>query len=333
MAKFFDMEGPFMKYGTLVFDMIMLSAVWATMSGMLPVMILLTTGIFASLPVPVTLIIIYVLLLHWCPATCAVCYALGKKQRGTDTYTMRDFWHSFKMNYKQCMIISLILSTVLMVIIYNLWLILYNRSSFGKSLYVLMPLEILVGIEIIIASNYIPDMVARFEMKTKEFIKYSFLMGNKHLLTTLILVALFVGSVYVCVFVNMGLLFIVPGLFMYIAAALLERVFKNYMPSEDAELEEEHIEGFSLDAERQAIIDRYLNQTKYDEQGDYSYVRVDESGNEIVEKDDYKIVKVDDPAPVQTSDAQEEQPEEEEDDPAWEDADEPKMSEDEQYLL
>ena len=118
-------------------------------------------------------------------------------------------------------------------------------------------------------------------------------MANKHLLTTVVLAALFVGSVYLCLFVNMGLIFVIPGLYMYLAAALLERVFKNYMPSEDEELEKEELEGFSLDEERQAIINRYMNQTKFDDEGEYRYVKVDESGKDVVEEDDYRIVRAD----------------------------------------
>ncbi|MBQ6240108.1 MAG: DUF624 domain-containing protein [Firmicutes bacterium] len=293
MAKLFDMDGPFIKYGTLLFDMVMLSAVWAVTGGFVPVMLLLSTGIFGYVPLIVTVLIIYAFVLHWLIATCSTMYSLGKKQRGTDTYTLRDFGHAFKLNYKQCMIISLIITTLVLLIAYNIWLIAYNKQSFGIMTYIIMPLELLVGLELIFVMLYIPNLVARFDMKTKDFIKYSFLMANKHLLTTLILIVLFAGTVYLCVFVNMGLIIVLPGLYMYIAAALLERVFKNYMPNEDEELENEEIEGFSLDAERQAIIDQYLNQSKFDDQGEYKIVKVDEEGKEIVEKDDYHIVKVD----------------------------------------
>ena len=65
------------------------------------------------------------------------------------------------------------------------------------------------------------------------------------------------------------------------------------MPSEDEELEKEELEGFSLDAERQAIINRYMNQTKFDDEGEYRYVKVDESGKDVVEEDDYRIVRAD----------------------------------------
>lgn len=293
MAGFFSMEGPFVKYGTLLFDMIILSAVWALMGGILPVMILLSTGVLGMIPPVVGLILIFICLLHWAPATCAVCYTMGKKQRGTDTYTMRDFWHAYKTNYKQCILLGLFITIVVCVILYNIWLIINNQASFGSGTYVILPLEGLVGIEFIFISLYVPALVARFEMKTKDFFKYGFLMANKHLLTTIVLAALFVGAVYVCLMVNMGLLFVIPGLYMYIATALLERVFKNYMPSEDEELEEEELEGFSLDAERQAIINRYMNQTQYDSEGEYRYVKVDESGHDVVEEDDYKIVRAD----------------------------------------
>ena len=293
MANFFSMDGPFVKYGSLLFDIIMISAVWALLGGVLPAMMLLSSGFMASLPVGVSLLLLYICLLHWCPATCASIYTLGKKQRGTDTYTMRDFWHAYKTNYKQCMILSFGLTTIMMVVVYNLWLILNNGESFGASSYVLLPLEGLVGLEVLFISLVVSGLVARFEMKTRDFVKYGFLIANKHLLTTILLAILFLAAIYVCIFVNFGLMFVVPGLYMYIAAALLERAFKNYMPSEDEQIENEELEGFSLDAERQAIIDRFNHQTKFDEQGEYSYVKVDDSGNEVVEKDDYSYVVVD----------------------------------------
>ena len=89
---------------------------------------------------------------------------------------------------------------------------------------------------------YVASIDSQFEMKTKDCFKYGFLMANKHLLTTIVSDGFFVvGAVYVCLMVNMGLL-LNPG--AAIAAALLERVFKNDMPSEDEELEEEELEGF-----------------------------------------------------------------------------------------
>ena len=93
--------------------------------------------------------------------------------------------------------------------------------------------------------------------------------------------------------------FVVVSVYVYISVALLERVFKNYMPSEDDALEEEEIEGFNLDAERQAIIDQYLGKGKFNpdidgSEEEYRIVKVNEEGQEEVEEDEYKVVLVTD---------------------------------------
>ena len=134
----------------------------------------------------------------------------------------------------------------------------------------------------------------RFEMKTKDLFRYSFFMANKHLLTTILCTALLVGAFALCLLVNLLFAFVVVSVYIYISVALLERVFKNYMPSEDDALEEEEIEGFNLDAERQAIIDQYLGKGKFNpdidgSEEEYRIVKVNEDGQEEVEEDEYKV--------------------------------------------
>ncbi|MFQ9799758.1 MAG: hypothetical protein ACLR23_13400 [Clostridia bacterium] len=124
-------------------------------------------------------------------------------------------------------------------------------------------------------------------------------MANKHLLTTILCTALLVGAFALCLLVNLLFAFVVVSVYIYISVALLERVFKNYMPSEDDALEEEEIEGFNLDAERQAIIDQYLGKGKFNpdidgSEEEYRIVKVNEDGQEEVEEDEYKVVLVND---------------------------------------
>lgn len=328
-GKFFGMDGPFIKYGSLVFDMIMLSIVWLLLSGILPGTILLGSGILIPLPGPLALIILVICYLHWFPATVALVYTFGKKQRGTDTYTMRDYWHSYTSNYKQGMIISLIVTLVLALVLYNLWLL--AKNDFGFMYYIMFPLELLAAMEIIFLSIYMLGLVARFDMRVKDFFRYAFLMANKHLLTTILLTVLLGGAFYLCYWLNFIFLAAIPGVYTYIQAGLLERVFKNYMPDQDKELEEEELDGFSLDAERQAIIDRYLGQTKYDDEGEYRYVKV-ENGVDVVQEDNYKIVRVHDEGEDASADVAlpEENPDQTE---AEEDASPENMSDEEKYLL
>lgn len=296
MAKFFGIDGPFMKYGNLVFDMIALSLIWAAMGGPVLLMVLLMSGIFANVPLIVFFLVVYACCVLWCPAACSAVYTFGKKQRGTDTYTTRDYWHAYKLNFKPCMIFSAITTAMLCLLLYNIYALLV--TDMGVMGMILLPLEIVVGVECIFVMIYGTGLIARFEMKMKDYFRYAILMANKHFLTTIILTVILAASIYLTVFVNMLFIVAVPGVGFYFNAMLLERVFRNYMPDEDTELEEDQSTGIDLDAERQAIIDRYLNRTHVnDSDEDYRIVKVDAQGKEIVEsEEEYRIVRVADAA-------------------------------------
>lgn len=298
MAGFFSLDGPFVKYGTLVFDMIYLNVLWLFMGGPLIILLLMSTGLLGAIPPAVGMVLLFLIMLHSGVATTALSYTLGKKQRGTESYTFRDFWHGYKTNYKQAIIVALILSLLLGLLGWNLYLLTVNAGMFGKMVYVLFPLQLFIALELLFISIYIYPLLARFEMKTKDLFRYSFFMANKHLLTTVLCAALLVGAFALCILVNLLFAFVVVSVYIYISVALLERVFKNYMPSEDDELEEE-IEGFNLDAERQAIIDQYLGKGKFNpdidgSEEEYRIVKINEDGQEQVEEDEYKVVLVTD---------------------------------------
>ncbi len=299
MAGFFSLDGPFVKYGTLVFDMIYLNVLWLFMGGPLIILLLMSAGVLGAIPPAVGMVLIFLIMLHSGVATTALSYTLGKKQRGTESYTFRDFWHGYKSNYKQAILVSLILTLLFGLLAWNLYLLTVNAGMFGKMVYVLLPLQLFVALELLFVSIYIYPLLARFEMKTKDLFRYSFFMANKHLLTTILCAALLVGALALCLLVNVLFAFVVVSVYVYISVALLERVFKNYMPSEDDALEEEEIEGFNLDAERQAIIDQYLGKGKFNpdidgSEEEYRIVKVNEEGQEEVEEDEYKVVLVTD---------------------------------------
>ena len=144
----------------------------------------------------------------------------------------------------------------------------------------------------IFISIYILPMLARFEMPVKELFRNSFFMANKHLPFTIIVAAVLFGAFALIYYVHIGFIFIIVSVYCYIAAGILERVFRNYMPDEDEELEQEDFGDFSISAERQAIIDRYLGRSTENEDEEGGVVYVDEEGNEIHE-DEYRVVKVD----------------------------------------
>ena len=293
---FFRMDGPFIRYGNLVFDFIFLNILWLIVFGVGPALIFLyltSNTAVGNLPPIVVWPLIFLMIIHWGPASTAMYYTMGKKQRGTDSYTFRDYWTSYKREYKQALLVAAIITALVGLVIYNIWFMYINSGSFGAMVSIVIPLEALLGVEILFINLYIFPMLARFEMPTKELFRNSFFMANKHLPFTILCAAVFAGAFALIYYVHIAFIFIIVSIYCYVAAAILERVFKNYMPDEDEELEQEDLGDFSISAERQAIIDRYLGRATENEEADEGgVVLVDEEGNEIHEED-YSVVKVD----------------------------------------
>ena len=157
-----------------------------------------------------------------------------------------------------------ILTLVIGLLVYAIWLEYVNIELYGKMLYVVIPIQGFVILELICCFSYLFALLARFEMTTKNLFKYAFLMANKHLPYTVITAAMLIGCVAAFLFWNMTSSFFMFGLYFYFSHMLMEKVFHNYMPDEDEAVEAEEVEGYDMDAERQAIIDRYTGKIGQD---------------------------------------------------------------------
>lgn len=256
-------EGPVFRIGTLVFEIIYGNIIWLLFGGPAAVLVINLIPIeMNQVTYIIYLLVMVAALLHMGPATTAIFSAFGKRQRGEETYTFRDFWHSYKQNYKQAIVIALFSFIFIGVLGYSIFLEIANYSLFGSMLYVVIPVQGFVILEFLFTMSYIYALLARFEMSTKNLIKYAFMMSNKHLPTTVVCAVLLLAGGAGFYFWNMASSMFLFGVSFYIMMMLLERVFRNYMPDEDEEFAAEEVEGFDLSSEQQAIIDRYTGKIK-----------------------------------------------------------------------
>lgn len=269
IKEVFGLNGPIARAGSVLFDILYVNILWIVLGG-IALMIL-----SRFLPIPegspllfVMIPLSFVLLMHMGPATAAAYSALGKKQRKEESYTFQDFWKSYKQNYKQGLLIMLALGLAIAVIAYAIWLEAENTALFGKILFVVVPVQGFVLLELLFVSTYIFALLARFEMTTRDLFKYAFMMANKHLLTTILCILLLAGILAASFFLNMGILIFGIGLYVYFSCMLLERVFRNYMPEEEyltpveGEVEGEEknlipVHDEKYEKERAAILERY----------------------------------------------------------------------------
>ncbi|WP_313132529.1 YesL family protein [Anaerocolumna sp.] len=197
-------------------------------------------GVFSFLGKMWDILVISILWLLLClpivtigPATTALYYTVVKVIRRERGYLFREFFHSFKMNFLNGMVLGIIL----MISYY----ILYIDFNFARALEegsmksILLAAFTAFSFIMLCGTVYVFPLLSRFTMGKLQILKTSFLMSVKHLPTT-ILMLLIVGVFAFIIWVQPIFLFFSSGICLLLCSLPLERVLKKYIPkSEDGE--------------------------------------------------------------------------------------------------
>lgn len=170
------------------------------------------------------------------PATTALYYTMVKVIRKERGYLFREFFSSFKANFKVGA-----LSTLWVILFYIIILtdIRISRDIEGIPGFLLVAVFNSLLILITAMTIYVFPVLSRFKIKTKELLKTSLFMSMKHLPTT-ILLAVIILVFALAVYIFLPVVFIAPGLCMLVVSFLMERVFRKYMPEKSGESEGEY---------------------------------------------------------------------------------------------
>jgi uncharacterized membrane protein YesL len=210
MGKFFNYDSPIMSTINKVVDCFFLSLLWLVFS--IP---LVTIG----------------------ASTTALYYTVNKVIRHDRSSIWKEFWGSFKQNFKQATIVWLILCVLYYILITNC-IIMYRVYIAEQGSIAVLILYLLSLIILMLWTSYLFPYIARFTNTTKNIMKISGFLFVRHLLTSLLLVVLFTVAL-VIVYLFFPAIFLVPAFYMLVAGFLLENVFKRYMSDEDLAAEEE----------------------------------------------------------------------------------------------
>ncbi|NLK20548.1 MAG: DUF624 domain-containing protein [Epulopiscium sp.] len=199
----FDLDGPFNRFGTFVFDIIFLNMLWIIFS--IP---FVTIG----------------------ASTTAMFYVTGKKIRKEEGYIFRDFWKSFKMNFKQSSVVWLLMVVVIVIAQFNLT----NIGIFGKLGSAIAVFQFAVLLQMIIVGIYIFPLLSRLYLSLFNAFKIAFIMGNKHLLTTIISVIL-LATLFLVIFILPPILFVGVSFYALMVSFFMEKVLVKYLPEQKGE--------------------------------------------------------------------------------------------------
>ena len=209
MSNWFDIDSKFCKFCSYIGDFIILMVLWAVFS--IPV---ITVG----------------------ASTTAAYYVATRQLSSREGYIWKDFLKSFKSNFIQSTLSTVIFSLIGTVIYFNLEFL--EKSS------IFFPVQFVLLYELTITVIYTFPLLSRFDFKLPKLLKTAFLMANKHLLTTLSCVVLFAAGIalisnsldILSLSYTFPIFFVVlfcMGLYLFISSLMFMRLFRKYVPDMD----------------------------------------------------------------------------------------------------
>lgn len=203
MSNFLNPENGFFSFMGKAFDMFVINLLWLLLC------------------IPIVTIV---------PATTALYYTVVKVIRRERSYAVKEFFRSFKRNFRQGSIFSIIgiVAALVMYIDFRYaWLLTQEQQSSGS---------MMIGVFLVIAFLicgiflYLCPVLSRFDMPFGRILKSSFFMSTKHMPTTVVLLVICMAVLLGSYIVPIGI-FILPVAGTLLASFLIERVFKKYMPT------------------------------------------------------------------------------------------------------
>jgi len=158
----FRVDGPVYNFGNWVFRFFYLNTLWVLFS--LPIV---TIG----------------------ASTTALFYVTHKWAAGEDPPIWQSFWKSYRQNFRQGLVIWVILGAFMLVIFLNI----QNITMIGQYSRALLILQLVALAELMFTAIYAFPVLARHHVTVGGCLRWSFYAANRHFITTIVVVLGAVG--------------------------------------------------------------------------------------------------------------------------------------------
>ncbi|MBQ1458288.1 MAG: YesL family protein [Butyrivibrio sp.] len=251
MSKLFDLDSPLMRILNKVADLMILNVatllfcVPGFFSGYVALQIYMSEGVI-NLP---AILMFVVLSIPIGSALTGMHFVLLKMVRGDEAYIIKDFWKSFKLNFKQASVIWLIFEVAgfLLIADYKIYM---GSDTFPK---IMLIMTGVVAIVIFIIYIYVFPVLSRFSNTIANTIKNSFLMSVLGLPRTLGMI-LITGASFALPVLGATLIYRIFPIYLlfglslpgFLCALLYSPLFKRFEPEVEEEkmsTEEELLEA------------------------------------------------------------------------------------------
>ncbi len=165
-------------------------------------------------------------------STTALYAVLMKMRHGTEGKLLREFWDAFRSNFRQATVIWLIILFAAVVFTTDIVFFLNMGGFFGT-----FSAMLFFGLDValVLMSLYVFPIQAVFDNPIATTIKSALYLSSRHMLWTILLLALFVATSIAVLLYWVLILWFIFGLAAYINTAIFDRIFRRYYPKEETQ--------------------------------------------------------------------------------------------------
>ena len=167
----------------------------------------------------------------------ALYYTTAKCIRHTEGYVFREFWHAYRSNLKQGLVLGVIYAVIAVVLYALRRFVDYVGISLGIGgiYYVFIIVSVLLVVSV---SFYLIPVIARFTISLFSAFRLSLYLGAHNLGTKIPLLITFAAAVALVYVIPVSLV-IVPGFYAFLMTRSVEKALRKYIRTlPDAEAHE-----------------------------------------------------------------------------------------------
>ena len=205
MSRFFTSDNPVMEFIAKIFDLVILNLIF----------------IFSCVPI-ITI----------GASTSALSYVTLKMVRGEDPYIWRNFWKSFRQNFKQGTLVWIFSILIFIFLGMDFYIINSQNTSLFAVVRILLWIVCAVALSVFL---YVFPVISHFVCTTKQALKNALLMTFGHLPYTLMMLALAGLLLFLCsssskLFAMIVVLSGICGFSVvsFVYSIMFDRIFQKY---------------------------------------------------------------------------------------------------------
>lgn len=195
------------------------------------------------------------------PTITAVYYITLKTVRDEEGYLWRSFWKSFKLNFKQGVIIELIFAVIALILTVDIRYFYTTGVVQGNDVYRIL-FAVMLGIAFIavITLLYVFPVLAKFDNSVKGILRNSMFMAVRHLPATIgiIVITLIAGF---AVYMIPPLILFMIAIWAFVNSYIFVKIFDNYIKKDDKDPDDFQIAGSDeIDSETETVKEEQIEE-------------------------------------------------------------------------